>query len=71
MSLNFGVCIGFSALFEQDLVGIGYENSSQVISIFGFSGIIMGVISNIVYSLYLKKTRHYKIVLLIGNNIFK
>jgi MFS transporter, FLVCR family, feline leukemia virus subgroup C receptor-related protein len=64
--LNYGVGMGFISSLEQALVGIGYENSSQVISICGSSGIIFGVVANILYSYLIKKTKQYKKVIVAG-----
>jgi MFS family permease len=68
MALTFGVCIGFLAVLERVLVGIGYTHASRTISICGTSGIIVGIFANIGYSIYLKKTKHYKRVLMIGKS---
>jgi hypothetical protein len=66
MALNYGVCIGILAVFEQALVGIGYKNASRSISVCGSSGIVFGVIANISYSFILKKTKKYKKTLIAG-----
>lgn len=69
MSLNYGICIGFLAVIEQVMVGLGYKNPSRAISVCGTSGILFGLISNVLYSTILKKTKNYKRVLTAGITI--
>jgi hypothetical protein len=66
MALNFGVCIAFFAILEQAITTLGYTNSPQVISTLGTSGTIFGIVGNILYSFILKKTKKYKLILVIG-----
>ena len=66
MALNFGVCIAFFAILEQAITTLGYTNSPQIISTLGTSGTIFGIIGNILYSFLLKKTKKYKLILVVG-----
>lgn len=66
MAFSYGVSIAFSTVLEPILVNIGYKYSSQAISVIGLSGIILGIISNILYSTFLKNIKKYKNVLISG-----
>lgn len=70
MALNYGICIAYFAVLEQLLVGIGYEDSSKVISICGTSGIIVGIIGNILFSFVIKKTKKFKKIIVTSSLLF-
>jgi hypothetical protein len=67
MALNYGICIAYFAVLEQLLVGIGYNDSSKVITICGSSGIIVGIIGNILFSFAIRRTKKYKKIIVTSN----
>lgn len=66
-ALNNGTLNATIAIFDQAIKGFGYENSSSVTSDTILSATIVGVISNIIFSMLLRKSNAYRLMVGVGN----
>lgn len=62
MTLNYGTLSAMIAVLDQILKGIGYSNPGQFTSITIASAMIIGILSNPLFSFLLRKTKAYKAV---------
>jgi hypothetical protein len=69
MSFNYGVLTALIMILDQMLAGFGYEDSGRDTSIIIASAMIIGILSNPLFSYLLKTTKAYRAVLALSNSI--
>ena len=62
MSLNYGTLTAMIMVLDQLLAGIGVSDSGQTTSITVGSAMVVGIISNPIFSFLLKSTKAYRAV---------
>lgn len=71
MSFNYGVLTALIMVLDQMLAGFGYEDSGRDTSIIVASAMVVGIISNPIFSFLLKKTKSYRAVLGLGTYVIR
>jgi hypothetical protein len=66
MSLSFGVMVAYLSIIDKGLKGLGYIETSSVLSKVVIVVSISGIIGNYAYSYALKRTRRYKLITNLG-----
>ena len=69
MSFNYGVLTALIMVLDQMLAGFGYEDSGKNTSIVIASAMLVGILSNPLFSYLLKKTKAYRAVLALSTFI--
>lgn len=69
MSFNYGVLTALIMVLDQMLAGFGYEDSGKNTSIVIASAMLVGILSNPIFSYLLKKTKAYRAVLALSKFI--
>lgn len=69
MTFNYGTLTAFIIIVDQMLVGLGYSNSGQVTSTTIISAMIVGILSNGIFSYLLRKTKAYRAVSALSNSL--
>jgi hypothetical protein len=61
-AFNNGSLNAILAILDQAIKGMGYTNSSSVVSKIVISVVVVGVISNPIFSIVLKKSNAYRLL---------
>ena len=62
MTLNYGTLTALILILDQLLAGLGYTNSGPYTSLTIGSAMIIGILSNPLFSYLLRKTKAYRMV---------
>jgi Na+/melibiose symporter-like transporter len=68
MTLNYGTLTALLMVLDQTLKGIGYTDSGEKTSITIVSAMLLGILSNPIFSFLLRSTKAYKAVSMLSNN---
>jgi hypothetical protein len=63
MSFNYGTLTATLMILDQLLAGLGYKDSSSIFSYAVLSAMLVGILSNPLFSFLLKSTKAYRAVL--------
>jgi hypothetical protein len=61
-AFNNGTLNSILAILDQAIKGLGYANSSAIVSKVVLSVLVVGVIANPLFSILLKKTNAYRLI---------
>ena len=67
MCLTFGTVVGYLSIIEKGLKGLGYKNPPQILTISVASLTFFGILGNIFFSAFVKKTKKYRLISIICN----
>ena len=67
MTFNYGTLTSLIMILDQLLAGLGYKKSGQITSVTIASAMIVGILSNPLFSLLLRKTKAYRAVSALSN----
>ena len=67
MCLTFGTVVGYLSIIEKGLKGLGYKNPPQILAISVASIAFFGILGNIFFSAFVKKTKKYRLISIISN----
>lgn len=70
MGCNYGTLTALMMVLDQMLAGLGYEESGNVTSITIASAMILGIITNPLFSFLLRKTKAYRAVSALSTPFF-
>ncbi len=70
MALNYGTLTALLMVLDQTLKGIGYTDSGEKTSVTIVSAMLLGILSNPIFSFLLKSTKAYKAVAMLSNKSF-
>lgn len=67
MTFNYGTLTAVIMILDQMLAGFGYSNSGKVTSFAIASALIVGILSNPLFSYVLRKTKAFRAVASLSN----
>jgi hypothetical protein len=62
MTFSYGTMIAFMANLDQMLKSLGYKDSNETTANSILFAMLVGILATPVFSLFLKKTRKYKLI---------